>query len=409
MSVPRESKQISKRGASSQRKTSYSNIFVFILLISIVAVFVFLQRKGLLQDPNAAQPLSVASPSSESIQLATPANASSGILSSSESPHTEQSSKQNKKPEENFKSLLKDVRSKDVLARNKALNAFKNRSAEKAALQRFKEELRAVDASDEAFPQLIAALGAVGSPEIQQTLIELVRERQQDWRAFSSIVPVLAGVENPTQETIDALVEFSRFPDADFSSTASLALGGVVHTLSKTNPARGEQLLESYLRRIEQPHGNLEELKESLAVLGNAGLPATASAIISLTSHPRADVRAEATMALRFIRTPYVERRLLSILERDADVEVRMRAVDAFIQGPVPKESLPVVKRILEQRNSSPKILREHVIDLIAHLELQGDDRSNLRQWLTSFANSEQDLDIKKKALAVVPEQSTAQ
>lgn len=299
--------------------------------------------------------------------------------------------------------LLKQAVSSDVLIRNKALEDFKKRivalESSGAGLGEVLHLFQGIRSEEDAFAPLIAAAGAVGSPAVQGVLRQLVTERNGDWRAFSAIIPVLGGLQSPTDDTLDFLARLAREGDSDFSSTAALALGSNVYTLSHTQPERGQRLLETYIAKIQNPQGDVEDLKESLAILGNAGLSATAPALLALTNHARADVRAEAVMALRFIRTPQVVERLIAVLRFDKDLDVRLNVIDALLHAPLDDDVQSVAQQLLSDSARTPSLLRSKCVDLLSHIELSGIKRADLQNWLLSQYKRETDENIKKKLL----------
>jgi|GEM_PF-705878 len=303
-----------------------------------------------------------------------------------------------------FAAIVSASVSNDVLLRNRALNNLQMFSRNKENLVIIREGLLGLEATDEAFAPLVAALGAVGSSDVQGMLCDLVEQRRGDWRSFSAIIPVLGLSEQPSSETIEFLVAQSRLSDRDFSSTAALALGSIVHTLSKTDHKKGEDLLLSYINRLNDSNGDIEDIKESLAVLGNAGLPSSAAPILKLLNHPRADIRADAVMALRFMNSPVVESKLLARLEFDSDVEVRIRVVDALVHLPVSEKSLMAAKSILSRQKSVAGPLREKVLDLFSHSELNADERQKLADWLTRFSENETDSPVRRKTNSILHE-----
>lgn len=296
------------------------------------------------------------------------------------------------------------VASANVLVRNKALDDFKKQllllQANDPDLRALQSLLREIPADDDAFAPLVAASGAVGTPQIQLVLHRLIEERSGEWRTFSAIVPVLGGLSAPSDETLQLLNRLAREGDADFSQTAALALGASVRGMAEVQPQRARQILESYIAKLQDTQADAEDLKESLSVLGNSGLTDAAQPILVLTRHTRSDVRAEAVMALRFIRTPEVEKRLVEVFARDPETQVRLSAVESLLHAPLYDEVLPAAQRIVGDFKNEPRLLRERAIDLIMHLELPVSAKSNLRAWLLQMAAREQDKKLKGKLVS---------
>lgn len=296
--------------------------------------------------------------------------------------------------------LSERISSADVVVRNRALERFKNqlraRETSDPVLDSLAVLLRDVDPAGDAFASLVAAAGAVSVQAVQTVFLDLLNERSGDWKMFSAIVPVLGGVTYPLQETLDYLSQKAREGDGDFSSTAALALGGNVYTMSQTQPARGEKILEHYIAVVSDQQSGVEDIKLALAVLGNSGLVNAAGPILSLTTHFRTDVRAEAVMALRFMGTPEVERRLLQILESDDHLDVRVGVIDALVHRPVDDDVMTVVRRILGERKNVPLVLREKSLDLIMHFVFTDEQAKEMRIWLLGLAESETEERFKK-------------
>jgi HEAT repeat protein len=303
-----------------------------------------------------------------------------------------------------FSAIASAVRSADVFLRNKSLNHLQALASRGSNLSLIRDELLRMDSTDPAFAPLVAALAAVGTPEIQGMLRNVVEQRSGDWRTYSAIVPALGLLTQPVSETVEFLVQQSRLPDPDFSSTAALAIGSIVHTLSKTDPRKGEQLLSFYMAKIESNETPLDDLKESLAVVGNSGLVSAAPLLLKQIDHPRADVRADAIMALRFMRTPQVEDVLISRLFQENDLEVRLRVVDALIHGPVPERILEPVAEALKQRSKTPAVLREKFLELFFHVNLGTEAKRKWAEWLTRYVEAETDPAVRRKVSAALQE-----
>jgi len=303
-----------------------------------------------------------------------------------------------------FQAIAAAVRSGDVTVRNKSLNHLQSLAEFSANLSKIREELVRMDSADEAFAPLVAALAAVGTAEIQNVLREVVEQRSGDWRCYSAVVPSLGLLTQPSASTVEFLVSQSRHPDPDISSTAALAVGSIVHTLSKTDPRKGEELLGSYLAKISSNDTTLDDLKESLAVVGNSGLSSAVPVILKHVNDPRADLRAEVVMALRFMRTTQVEDVLLLRLARETDLEVRLRIVDALIHGPVPERALSQIASALKQRGKTESVLREKLLELFFHVNLDSNAKRRWSEWLTRYVEDETDSAVRRKASAALQE-----
>lgn len=307
---------------------------------------------------------------------------------------------------EEMTAILSAVKSADVGMRNKALAQIKAVASLESNLSEIKSSLLSVDASDEGFAPIVAALGAVGTPEVQRLLRDLLDARENDWRSFSAIISVLGLSENPNTETIEFLSAKTKHPDPDFASTAALALGALVHTLNQIDNKKGDVLLKTYIDKVYPQNANIEELKESIAVLGNAGLASTEASLLELVDHPRADVRAESIMSLRFIRTQNVEEVLLRRLDVETDLEVRLRGVEALMHGPVSERALETAVNLLTKKGT-PSELRLSLLDLFLYSSLDVSKKKMFTDWLTKFSLAEADSKVRAKVALVIKEMLT--
>lgn len=297
--------------------------------------------------------------------------------------------------------FLQNLRSTDVVARNRVLDDFKKYLStieeSTAELQNLTLFLQEISGKDDVFGPIVAAIGAVGTPSLQGVLRKILSQRPGEWNSFAAIVPVFGGLNSPSDETIQFLEQMTRDTDPDFASTAALALGGSVNSFATAQPERSKQILEKYISNVENPQADPEEIKASLAVLANAGLESTRSAILTLTYHARSDVRAEAVMALRFMRDAEVEQRFVTLFERDPEIDVRLSVVDALAFGPFSSRFMNIFRRCIEGAAKCSLILREKCLDLLTSKEFSRAEKESLRLWAENLLGKDAGESLKSK------------
>ncbi len=181
---------------------------------------------------------------------------------------------------------------------------------------------------------IVAALAATGSKEAQAALVGVVTARGASAEAQLGIVPSLGMLASPRQETEDAvraLRDTSR--RADVAATAALALGIMARSIASTSPARAARIVDDALARLAEDEREPRDeaaLRLDLSVLGNTGAARIVEDVVRLSRSESPALRARAAFALRFVATEAAEARLLELLAKDDDVEVRGRAAAAL-------------------------------------------------------------------------------
>jgi HEAT repeat protein len=299
--------------------------------------------------------------------------------------------------EADFRDLAESLGNYAVFDRNMAINKFKEHALDKESLDAIFSGLGRLSSDHTSFSTLVAALAAVGTPEIQERLRYLLEQRDSDWRAFAAIIPAFAFLQQPTPQTIEFLFERSRHPDPDFSSTAALALGAVVRTLRVKGETSGTTLLQLQIDKIKDPSSRVEDVRGALAVLGNAGLPETEELIVSLLSTDDPSLRADAALALRFMSSSSSEKALLARLEIEEDLDTRMTIIEALLHRPVSALGLAAIRTLMSAVPPAPHELREKALELFFHSELSESEKIMNSEWLKSMIAAEPASSVKKK------------
>jgi HEAT repeat protein len=188
-----------------------------------------------------------------------------------------------------------------------------------AALEAF---LRDADPQSDLARTAVAALVAVGTPEMQAALVELVDARITDTDFVKLVVPTLGFLAAPTRETEAAVRNLTtdQAPEAT-RHTAHLTLGTMA---SRVDGARATAIVEDYAARLAKAP-TADERRRWLSVLGNAGTPEAAAAVETQLRESDPLVRSRAVAALRRVESPEADAKLTRALD-DSDPRVRASA-----------------------------------------------------------------------------------
>jgi hypothetical protein len=188
-----------------------------------------------------------------------------------------------------------------------------------AALEAF---LRDADPQSDLARTAVAALVAVGAPEMQASLVALVDARVADTDFVKLVVPTLGFLAAPTRETEAAVRNLTTdsAPEAT-RHTAHLTLGTMA---SRVDGQRATAIVEDYAARLAKAPTS-DERRRWLSVLGNAGTPEAAAAVETQLRESDPDVRSRAVAALRRVESPAVDTQLTRALD-DRDPRVRASA-----------------------------------------------------------------------------------
>jgi HEAT repeat protein len=156
------------------------------------------------------------------------------------------------------------------------------------------------------------------------------------------------------------------------------------------------------LDRLKNPSTPVDDLKETLAVLGNAGLEQSESRIVQLLSDGDAAIRADAALALRFLTSNSSELALISTLFSDEDGEVRLRVIDALIHRPVSEAGMAAVRQLISSPRSVPLELKEKALDLFLHAELSADQKQFNSEWIKQRIAIEAESSVKNKLITLL-------
>lgn len=161
--------------------------------------------------------------------------------------------------------------------------------------------LRTASTGSDTFRIMSHALAAVETPFSIDQLAAVVAERRNDEAAMIELLSALATTPTPTSKAADIIKEmaFSKTGNAFITSTAQLALGGMVKNLRSTNRKKADELTDVIVENMKNSTDTLQQL----LVYGNMGsyrlLPVISSYISDTTVSP--EIRKAAVYATRLI------------------------------------------------------------------------------------------------------------
>jgi len=191
-----------------------------------------------------------------------------------------------------------------------------------AVLQRF---LADADPRDPAARTVVGALVAVGTPEIQESLVQLVERRSEDTEFVKLVVPTLGFLPKPTVATEHAVRALAAdTAPAATQINAHLTLGVMASRFDGSDAPRGTAIVDEYAGKLAAAT-TPEDRKRWLSVLGNAGTPGAAAAIEAQLDAEDPMLRSQALEAMRRVASPDADARLVRALD-DRDPRVRTSA-----------------------------------------------------------------------------------
>ncbi len=194
---------------------------------------------------------------------------------------------------------------------------------------RFAELLHKAELQSLTMRLVPTALAAIGHPEAQTALVDVLRRRQSDEASVAYLVPILARLKSPSPEAENALRHLAHSASPAIMAIAELGLGSMAGHLKATAPQRSAGIVSGFVQELKSV-GSEERLTHLLLVLGNSGASDALPAIQEQVRNKSVGVRVAAVAALRFIEIDQAEILMLEALASDADAEVREAVVHAL-------------------------------------------------------------------------------
>ena len=200
-----------------------------------------------------------------------------------------------------------------------------------------------LDPNGSSFQVIVAALGATGGSAAQAALVGSLRAPETSQEAKKHILATLGMVAFPDEAAESALrsVRDGSAPP-ELAATAALGLGIMAKALASRSPKRAIAIVDEALARANADERDEPRLLLDLSVLGNTASPRIQHDVLRWSHAGSASVRAQATFALRLVKTEEAEARLLEVLAGDDDPAVRSRMATALSYRDASARSLDV-------------------------------------------------------------------
>jgi len=249
-----------------------------------------------------------------------------------------------------------------------------------------------------AWDVVAGALGAVGHPEAQASLVELIRVRSADPGTVSGLVQSLAMVRFPTEQAERALRELAgNTTDDSIRQGALFGLGSMSRRLKELEPARAERIADELLSLAGTPVPE-KELDTVLKALGNSGSKNALPIFRKYAKHPSGSLRAAAAAGLRFVEAAEAERLLIKMLGSDPDESVRTAALLAFsFREPAAKAMKAHLRAVEKDASESVRIAA------LRNLGGMIRDFPEVLGVLRRFAGEDSSENVRKTAAALLP------
>lgn len=243
--------------------------------------------------------------------------------------------------ERTFAQLTMELGAEDAKVHNPAILAMAALiRLDKAAAESARAEMVNGNMDVRAKKRLAAALGAGGTPEAQRALVSLIDPSLAKKTPVIDAIVALALTKAPTDETGRGLLGFMGSEDAGIVSTATLATGAVIRSMTKSAAGDTGPLLDALIDRLSRA-STTQDKELGLSALGNTGHPRALSAIEPYLRSEDVSLRAAAVHGMRFMEGDVANRAVIAGLS-DAENEVQKAAADTLRYRPI-EPVLPAV------------------------------------------------------------------
>jgi hypothetical protein len=171
---------------------------------------------------------------------------------------------------------------------------------------------------------LLSALGDSGTPAAKRELVELLGSGRLDNGLRLHAARSLVAEGPPTQVVIEKLRELKNDPQIGLQ--AHYGLGSAAQAAAEAGNAELASELNRELLADVRASKNQAELVRGLRALGNAGHPDSTSELAAQLDSESPAVRRAAAAALRFVPGARADELLASVLQKDAEPQVRYEA-----------------------------------------------------------------------------------
>ena len=260
-------------------------------------------------------------------------------------------------------------------------------------LPRLATILSSADISSSRYSALTQAMVGVGSAPAQAALMEFISVNLKSPEIQLHLIPSLASVVAPTSESVAAIekiVEQSSFPSA--AKTATFVLGGFAGRLKTKDPTLCQAMTDYLAEKMKRSNSTSDRIV-ALGGLGNIGSEKATVEIEPATDDTDAKVRGQAMIALRLCPGDRPETILLAHLAKDAEPEVRTKAIFSLSFRPT---SDPVLAALLVSAKTDESTrVRTAAIEALSQV---GEKNPAISTVLEEISRSDPSEEIRKRA-----------
>lgn len=246
------------------------------------------------------------------------------------------------------------------------------------------------------FQLLGSALSAAGHADAQASLLKAIISKSNDPKAVIALLPNLAAIENPTNQTIITMQDFIAIvKDPEIKTTSQLVLGAFANKLSLE---QAKPIIDRFAKALQFTKSP-EDQRRFLLALGNIGKPEILPVIEPFIQNSNPVLRAAATTALRKLPNVSVDEILLRQLAQDNDANVRLETVsifglrkitpviyaaqkDAFIKDKSVRVRLTILDNLWKVRQDFPEVIQ--IVKNAAEKDIEKDVKEAASKLLTA-------------------------
>lgn len=273
-----------------------------------------------------------------------------------------------------------------------------------ADLGQLADKLRALGPTDGRLRNVVKALTAVGSPEAQGVIVDLLHLHldRENSELAKRLATSLGFVKEPSPLAQKALQDIIAMKDRpDVRAQGALALGIMGHNLHKSGEDKRAAEVESDSKRLLDQAQTPQDVKHALSVMGNFG-PSSRSVVDKFLASSDPEIRAQALFALRFCREEDTPEFLARTYAAEPADSSRKAIIQALISRPADSAWFAGVESILKTSITTDEQMqiawalaknarkgKEQSLRLLGTIELKNEDAA-IRKQLSQYRNQAQ-------------------
>jgi HEAT repeats len=260
----------------------------------------------------------------------------------------------------------------------------------------FGDRLASAKTGSLSFQLLGSALSSAGHADAQTVLLKAIISKDHDAKALIRLLPNLAAIENPTNQTINTLQNFiETAKDDEVKNMSQLVLGAFANKLSIE---QAKPIIDRFAKAL-QITKSPEVQRRFLLALGNVGKEEILPMIEPFIQSSNPMLRAAATTALRKLPNTSVDDTLVRLLTQDSDDNVRLEAVsifgmrkmtsatytaqkDSLIKDKSVKVRLTILDNLWKVRQDYPEVVQ--IVKNVAEKDVEKDVKEAARKLLAA-------------------------